>query len=97
MVWHLAKRHPEHPWLSDLLVDLKKTFGLKSKLTAPVVGRYLTRTRRKEDKRLADGWQNEPSIVRRVNDAASVTDRGSSAIETEKLIWVEPRPLDEVL
>ena len=43
-----------------LLKDLYRAFGLKARLTAPVVGRFLSIMMRREQRRLARGWTYEP-------------------------------------
>ena len=46
--------------MSAILKDLHYEFGLKSRLSAAIGGRYLLRKIRKEEKRLATGWTYEP-------------------------------------
>ncbi|MCK4659226.1 MAG: cobalamin-dependent protein [Phycisphaerae bacterium] len=46
--------------ISRLLKDLYREFGLKSRLAAPFVGRYLRFTMAREDRRLRQGWTYEP-------------------------------------
>ncbi|MEJ2659127.1 MAG: cobalamin-dependent protein [Desulfobacteraceae bacterium] len=52
--------HPMADKMDKLLKDLYKAFGLKARLCAPVVGRYLGVTMRREERRLANGWTYEP-------------------------------------
>jgi biotin synthase-like enzyme len=52
--------HPMAAKMDQLLKDLYKAFGLKARLFAPVVGRFLSVTMRLEERRLARGWSYEP-------------------------------------
>jgi len=47
--------------LERLLTDLHAEFGMKSRVAAPLIGRYLTYTIVKEEGRLRKGWTYEPS------------------------------------
>ena len=46
--------------MSAILKDLHHEFGLKSRVSAAIGGRYILRKIRKEEKRLAAGWTYEP-------------------------------------
>jgi len=46
--------------MSAILKDIHYEFGLKSRLSAAIGGRYVLRKIRKEEKRLAAGWTYEP-------------------------------------
>ncbi|MBI1338042.1 MAG: B12-binding domain-containing radical SAM protein [Phycisphaera sp.] len=46
--------------LDTLRNDLNKTFGLKARLAAPLIGRYVLSKLRKEKARLENGWTYEP-------------------------------------
>lgn len=46
--------------LDDLLADLYHEFGLKARLSAPLIGRYILWTIGREDRRLKAGWTYEP-------------------------------------
>ena len=54
--------------MSAILKDLYCEFGLKSRLSAAIGGRYLLRKIRKEEKRLAAGWTYEPPTFYEKND-----------------------------
>lgn len=47
--------------MNTLLNDLYSILGLKARLTAPIVGRFLTFTMQREQRRLADNWSYEPA------------------------------------
>jgi radical SAM superfamily enzyme YgiQ (UPF0313 family) len=64
-IWAMQKWYSDNPTLSKelnvLLRQLYKTFGLKTKLYAPLVGRYAYFSMHREKKRLARGWTLEPA------------------------------------
>ena len=49
-----------HARLTDLLKDIYAEFGLKARLIAPLIGRYIYRKLEQEEARLANGWTYEP-------------------------------------
>ena len=63
-VWAAKKRFRGNPELtakiSEILKDIHREFGIKSRLIAPLVGRYLRIKISREDKRLRKGWTYEP-------------------------------------
>lgn len=46
--------------ISGILTDIYREFGFKSRLAAPIVGRYLRFRIAREDRRLRRGWTYEP-------------------------------------
>ncbi len=46
--------------ISGILKDIYREYGLKSRLAAPLVGRYLRITMAREARRLREGWTYEP-------------------------------------
>ncbi len=60
--------------MSELLMDIKEEFGLRSKLFAALGGPYVLRKILDEENRLAEGWTYEPPTFYEANEAAS-TDR----------------------
>lgn len=56
--------------MDALLKDLYQTFGWVTRAVAPVVGRYLFRTLKREEERLARGWTWEPETFCEKNEAA---------------------------
>jgi len=57
--------------MSAILRDIRRQFGLKSRLAAPLVGRYLLMSLRREDKRLRRGQTWEPPTYYDQNEAAA--------------------------
>lgn len=52
--------------ISDLLRELRREFGWRTRFVAPIVGRYLHWTLRREERRLSAGWTYEPPTFREV-------------------------------
>ena len=62
--------------LSKTLKELYRTFGWKSRLAAPIIGRFLYSAIKREDRRLREGWTYEPPTFYKTNKvAAAVTTR----------------------
>jgi len=53
--------HRLHEKMAVLLGDLYDAFGIKTRIVAPLFGRYIFSAMKKEEKRLADGWTMEPA------------------------------------
>jgi radical SAM superfamily enzyme YgiQ (UPF0313 family) len=64
VLWAARRRYRDDPHrrelISGVLDELIAEFGWKSRLAAPIVGRYLYRTLCREEQRLRDGWTYEP-------------------------------------
>ena len=64
-VWAMQKWYSDNPTFSEKLLllqkQLYKTFGWKTRLFAPMVGRYIHFAMYREEKRLAQGWTPEPA------------------------------------
>jgi len=76
--------------LSDLLRAIYLAFGWKTRLIAPVVGRYLMVTTKLEERRLARGWTLEPECFYEKNRAARELDtvtRAETVREPGKIQW----------
>lgn len=63
--------------MDDLLQDLYRTFGWKTRLLAPVMGLYALLNLEGEEKRLARGWSCEPRSSRVRNAAALALENGN--------------------
>ena len=57
--------------ISEILDELHGEFGWKSRVAAPIVGRYLYYTLRREEQRLENGWTYEPPTCYETNQAGS--------------------------
>lgn len=73
-VWAMKKwyRHDKilHQQISDILKDIHTTLGWQPRLVAPVAGRYIYWTMKREEKRVAAGWTIEPKTFFEKNQAA---------------------------
>lgn len=73
-VWAMTKRYQKDRALSAkmnrLLHDLYREFGLKTRLIAPVLGRYLYNRLKLEENRLRNGFRYEPPWFFEKNQAA---------------------------
>jgi len=63
-VWASRRWFKSHPALWEkstaVLRDIYKQFGFKSRLTAPLAGRFVYQKLRREARRLREGWTYEP-------------------------------------
>ncbi|MGB5488553.1 MAG: cobalamin-dependent protein [Lysobacterales bacterium] len=65
---HRYRNEPHRKQLIDrILNEFHAEFGWKSRLAAPLIGRYLYRTLRREEKRLENGWTYEPPTFYETN------------------------------
>ena len=65
--------------ISSILRDVYREFGLKARLAAQVVGRYLSITMAREDRRLSEGWTYEPPTFYEKNAAVAAGVAGKSS------------------
>jgi hypothetical protein len=73
-VWAMKKWYRNDPRMEEkadrLLRDIDATFGWKTRIVAPLMGRYALRSLKKEEARLAAGWSYEPRSFLEKNEAA---------------------------
>ncbi len=73
-VWAMRRRlahdAPMAANLDRLLQDIYQSFGIKTRLAAPLAGRILLKTMQREERRLAEGWTCEPKSFYEKNPAA---------------------------
>jgi radical SAM superfamily enzyme YgiQ (UPF0313 family) len=73
-VWAMRKWYRNDvriaPKADNLLKDIYTEFGWKTKIIAPLIGRYALRSLKKEEERLAHEWTYEPSCFYEKNPAA---------------------------
>ena len=62
--------------ISQVLKDLCREFGLKSRIAAPLIGRFLRFTMAREDRRLRKGWSYEPQTFCDTNQVAVAASMG---------------------
>jgi radical SAM superfamily enzyme YgiQ (UPF0313 family) len=84
-VWAARKWFKDKPVLQKridgVLQDLYQTFGLKARLAAPLIGRYVFSHLKREDQRLRDGWTYEPPTFYEKNASAQLEPRGSAVTQ----------------
>ncbi|MBU1233588.1 MAG: cobalamin-dependent protein [Proteobacteria bacterium] len=73
-----------HQQLDDLLQDIYNTLGLQPRLFAPLVGRYVYWTMKKEEKRMAAGWTIEPETFLEKNLAALAEETAKAATRSHE-------------
>lgn len=56
--------------MNILLADIYRTFGWKTRIVAPLFGRYALAKLKREEKRLKEGWMYEPHSLQGKNAAA---------------------------
>ncbi len=83
-VWAMRKwygrNHEMASRMDSLLTDLYSEFGWKSRIAAPLLGRYLYSSLEKEEKRLSAGRMYEPDTFYEKNAAAiSLSDAKANA------------------
>ncbi|MCP4746827.1 MAG: B12-binding domain-containing radical SAM protein [Desulfobacteraceae bacterium] len=75
-----------------LLKDLYKAFGVKSRLIAPLAGRFLHITVKREQRRLANGYSYEPETFYEKNPAAIALEKTVCKAQTTTAVqarWVK--------
>jgi radical SAM superfamily enzyme YgiQ (UPF0313 family) len=77
-LWAARRRYRDDPhrWrlISQILNELYAEFGWKARLAAPIVGSYLYRMLRREERRLQEGWTYEPPTFYETNSADGPAD-----------------------
>ena len=75
-VWAMRKWYRNDARIAEkadkLLKDIYDTFGWKTMLIAPLIGRYALHSLKKEEERLANGWTYEPCCLYEKNEAAKM-------------------------
>jgi radical SAM superfamily enzyme YgiQ (UPF0313 family) len=92
-LWAARRWFADQPQVRDrvagVLNDLYKVCGIKSRLLAPLIGRYLFRKIKQEDARLKSGWTYEPPTFYELNQQAQ---SAHGPVETKASTgrWVPP-------
>jgi radical SAM superfamily enzyme YgiQ (UPF0313 family) len=93
--WAMRRWYDQNSRMAEkmdaLLNDLYDAFGLKARLIAPFIGRFLHVTMRREQRRLSDGWTYEPETHYEKNPAALAMDAaavGTIQPKSVKTTWV---------
>jgi hypothetical protein len=71
VLWAARQRYRDDPHrrklIDGVLNEFHTEFGWQSRLAAPIVGRYLHHTLRREERRLENGWTYEPPTFYETN------------------------------
>ncbi len=90
-LWAARKWFADKPQLQArlgaTLHDLYRTFGLRARLAAPLIGRYIHHKLRIEHERLSRGWTYEPPTFYEMNDAAMAVASTADAEPLEVRGW----------
>ena len=80
-VWAMKRHFRNNKRLSDklasLLGDIYLEFGWLPRISAPLIGRYLYITMKREEKRLGNGWTYEPKTFCEKNPAALALEKST--------------------
>jgi hypothetical protein len=73
VLWAARRAYREDPRLaeamSEILTEIHREFGWRSRLLTPIAGRHIYRLLRREQQRLAEGWTYEPPTYLETNFA----------------------------
>ena len=78
--------------MAALLDSLYEAFGMKTRIIAPLFGRYIYAAMKKEEKRLANGWSLEPATFYQGQPAVAISesDASTSSHAAADLIALKP-------
>jgi radical SAM superfamily enzyme YgiQ (UPF0313 family) len=83
-VWAMKRRFrtnkPMAAKMNSLLQEIYETFGLKTRIIAPLAGIYVYAALKKEERRLANGWTYEPDCFCEKNAAALALENASPPV-----------------
>lgn len=95
-VWAMKKYYHLNPQISEkaetLLEDIYSEFGLKTRLAAPVIGRYVFKRLKKEEEQLASGLTYEPNSFCENNAAALALKNSAIAERNHDIQQLRPLP-----
>jgi hypothetical protein len=100
-VWAMRKWYRNDERIAEkadkLLTDIYATFGWKTKLITPLIGRYALFALKKEEERLALGWTYEPCCFYERNEAAKALETAQAVkhrlkVQEERPVGTEPIP-----
>ncbi len=95
-VWAMKKYYRHNPVLQEkaenLLADIYAAFGWKTRMVAPLIGRYVFNRLMKEEERLAAGDTYEPRTFCEKNAAALALEKASASKHTTEARQMSPIP-----
>lgn len=82
VIWAMIRWFKNEPQvlnpLKELLASLVAEFGIKTRMKAPLMGRFILHKMRKEIERLDKGWTYEPEVIYEKNARAQELENGST-------------------
>ncbi len=93
-VWAMKKwykgNNEIHQKLDFLLEDIYTTFGLTTRIIAPLIGRFALARLKNEEKRLKEGWTYEPPTCFEENEAAIALRTGKTKTTDKQTVKNPP-------
>ncbi|MCP4137618.1 MAG: B12-binding domain-containing radical SAM protein [bacterium] len=80
--------------ITAVLKDLYREYGLISRIFAPIFGKIITFTMKREEKKLAQGWTHEPAIAFEKNARAMELHRADPILSRIKIPEIEVTSCD---
>ena len=94
VVWAMRKwYHNDHriaDKANELLKDIYAAFGWKTRSIAPLIGRFVFFSMKKEEERLAKGWNYEPHSFCEKNEAAKELEKARSMKRKAEVQKIHP-------
>jgi len=95
-VWAMKRYYHQNPRIREkagtLLEDIYTEFGWKTRLVAPLIGRYVFKRLKKEEEHLAAGRTYEPRSFFEYNAAALALNKGNSVKRAHVTTQLTPQP-----
>jgi hypothetical protein len=89
-VWAMKKHYRENRRICDkltaLLDEIYQEFGWMPRAVAPLIGRYLHLSMKKEEKRLGKGWKYEPKTFYEKNPAALALENATGKARVDRAL-----------
>lgn len=94
IVWAARRRLRANTRVAEMLTshlrELKETFGWKTRIAAPLLGRIIQAFLAREEKRLSRGWTYEPATWYEKNVAARAQEGMRARFRSRAIRWVSP-------
>ena len=90
MKTYYHRNQPIREKAGALLADIYAEFGWKTRLIAPLIGRFVFRRLKKEEELLASGRTYEPRSFCEYNAAALALEKGGAALRTHRFRQLAP-------
>ncbi|MBN1552202.1 radical SAM protein, partial [bacterium] len=88
-IWAMTRWYRHDPRMQkrtkSILKNMYNEFGWITRLLAPIIGKFLLITMKREEKRIARGWTYEPPVIFEKNKRALLTEKEGFAIPCLKI------------